>query len=218
MGISAHTDSAARQTRDVLLAFLHERQPELAAHLRQVGRLAVTVGRRLGMDERELDELRLAGELHDVGKAAIPDAILNKPGPLNDQEWTFMLRHTIVGERILAAAPNLAGVARLVRSSAERWDGSGYPDGLTGQQTPLGARVVAVCDAFYAMTSERPYYPAREPREAIAELVRGAGTQFDPRVVDALVAVWEESGTQSFRDCAGGAADSVAPPTVRAQR
>ncbi len=112
------------------------------------------------MNAEQLDEVRRAAELHDVGKAAIPDAILNKPGSLDPGEWTFMRRHTLLGERILAAAPALAPVALLVRSSHERWDGSGYPDGLAGERIPLGARViVSVCDAFDAMTSERPYAP-----------------------------------------------------------
>lgn len=210
--------SAARQTHDVLLAFLHERRPELATHLRRVGRLAAHIGRRLGIEEEKLEQIRLAGELHDIGKAAIPDAILNKPGPLSDEEWKFMLRHTVVGERILAAAPALAPVARLVRSTAERWDGSGYPDGLVGEQTPLGARIVAVCDAFYAMTSSRPYYPARDSEEAIAELVRGAGAQFDPRVVEALVAVWEEAGAAGLEDPAEEPPAPVPPAALSAQR
>lgn len=209
-------ESAAHQTHDVLLAFLHERQPEHALHLTRVGRLCEAVGDRLGLGQDELDELRLAAELHDIGKAAIPDAILNKPGPLSDEEWKLMLRHTVIGERILAASPALASVAHLVRSSAERWDGSGYPDALTGEETPLGARIVAVCDAFYAMTSKRPYYPIRDPQEAIAELVRASGSQFDPRVVDALVAVWEESGDNGFDQEPGDPSDSAPSPAVGA--
>jgi len=212
MGSPGQAQSAARQTLDVLLAFLDERQPEHAMHMRRVGRLSEAVGRRLGLGEEELDELRLAGELHDIGKAAVPEAILNKQGPLSDEEWKFMLRHTVIGERILAASPALAAVARLVRSSAERWDGSGYPDGLTGEETLLGARIIAVCDAFYAMTSKRPYYPARDAQEAIGELVRGAGTQFDPQVVNALVAVWEAWGEGGFDDIPGEQLDSAAPP------
>jgi diguanylate cyclase (GGDEF)-like protein len=178
--------SARQQTHTVLLGLLRERQPELHTHLQSVGRLAVVVGRRLGMNEEELDELRRAAELHDVGKAAIPDAILSKPGPLDQDEIAFMRRHTLVGERILAAAPALAPVAPLVRSSHERWDGTGYPDRLAGAEISLGARVVAVCDAFDAMVSERPYARALSHHEAVAELRRCAGTQFDPAVVDAF--------------------------------
>ncbi|MBV8220835.1 MAG: diguanylate cyclase [Solirubrobacterales bacterium] len=187
------TGSAGHQTHDVLLGLLRERQPELHHHLCEVGRLAVVTGRRLGMTNEELDELRRAAELHDIGKAAIPDAILNKPGPLTDEEWDFMRRHTIVGERILAAAPALVPVAALVRSSHERWDGTGYPDGRPGPRIPLGARIVFVCDAFDAMTGERPYSRARTPEEAIAELRRNAGSQFDPEVVEAFVQAWTET-------------------------
>ena len=178
--------SASRQTRDVLLKTLQERQPDLHAHLRDVADLSVAVGRRLGMSSEELDETARAAELHDVGKIAIPDAILSKPGPLVAEEWEFMRRHTIIGERILAAAPALAPVARIVRSSHERFDGAGYPDGLAGEQIPLGSRVVAVCDAYDAMTTNRPYRRPVSPADAVDELRRSAGTQFDPQVVDAF--------------------------------
>jgi HD-GYP domain-containing protein (c-di-GMP phosphodiesterase class II) len=182
--------SAREQTHNVLLGLLREREPDLHDHLCHVGELAADVARTLGLDTEEIDDIRRAAELHDIGKAAVPDAILNKPGPLSEHEWTFMRRHTYVGERILAAAPALAGVASLVRSSHERWDGAGYPDGLVGDEIPFGARVIAVCDAFDAMTSNRPYATARPPEAAIAELRRVAGTQFDPDVVEAFVAAW----------------------------
>jgi two-component system, cell cycle response regulator len=188
--------SARQQTHDVLLGLLREREPNLHAHLQEVGRLAGLAGHRLGMDVERLDELRRAAELHDIGKAAIPDAILNKPGPLTENEWTFMRRHTYVGERILAAAPALAPVAALVRSSHERWDGEGYPDGLVGEAIPVGARIIAVCDAFDAMTSERPYAEAMSPSDAITELRRGAATQFDPAVVEAFVFAWHEQAPE----------------------
>jgi two-component system, cell cycle response regulator len=180
--------SPRQQTSDVLLGLLREREPLLDQHLRAVGRLALLVGRHLGMNPEQLDELRRAAELHDVGKAAIPDAILNKAGPLTDHEWRFMHRHTLIGERILATAPALAPVARLVRSSHERWDGRGYPDGLAGEAIPLGARVVSVCDSFDAMTSDRPYARRKTPAQAMAELRGGAGAQFDPAVVQAFAA------------------------------
>ena len=130
--------SAGRQSRDVLLSTLTEREPELGEHLHDVAKLALAVGRELDMSPEDLDEVARAAELHDVGKVAIPDAILNKPGPLDEAEWGFMRRHTIIGERILLSAPALRPVARLVRSSHERWDGSGYPDGLAGEEIPLG--------------------------------------------------------------------------------
>jgi diguanylate cyclase (GGDEF)-like protein len=179
--------SAGRQTRDVLLSTLRERGPELHEHLQDVGQTALAVGRRLGLTLEQLDEVARAAELHDVGKIAIPDAILMKPGPLDEEEWAFMRRHTIIGERILGAAAALRPVGRIVRSSHERFDGQGYPDGLAGEDIPLGARIVSVCDAFHAMISDRPYRPALSKQEALDELKGSAGTQFDPRVVDAFL-------------------------------
>jgi two-component system, cell cycle response regulator len=175
----------------VLLRSLSERQPDLHVHLRGTADLALAVGRELGMNGEELDDVAHAAELHDVGKIAIPDAILEKSAPLDETEWGFMRRHTIIGERILQAAPALRSVARLVRSSHERWDGVGYPDGLRGDEIPLGARIVAVCDAFDAMTTNRPYRLRIGEPAALAELGRCAGTQFDPRVVEAFASVLE---------------------------
>jgi len=181
--------SAGRQSRDVLLRTLSERRPGLQVRLRDIGELALAVGRELHLGPEGLDEVARGAELHDIGKIAVPDAILDKPGPLDPVEWSFMRRHPLIGERILLAAPALRPVARLVRSSHERWDGGGYPDGLRGDEIPLGSRVVAVCDAFDAMTTERPYREPIPEGEAIAELRRCAGTQFDPLVVDAFCRV-----------------------------
>jgi two-component system cell cycle response regulator len=181
--------SAAHQSRDVLLRTLSERRPELRLRLRDIGELALAVGRELHMGPEGLDEVARAAELHDVGKIAVPDAILDKPGALDPVEWSFMRRHPLIGERILLAAPALRPVARLVRSSHERFDGGGYPDGLRADEIPLGARIVAVCDAFDAMTTDRPYREAVSETDAIAELRRCAGTQFDPMVVEAFCRV-----------------------------
>jgi two-component system cell cycle response regulator len=186
MNKSGGTASSHNQARNVLLRALATREPELGTHLRHVRGLALKVGRALRLGGESLDEIGRAAELHDIGKMAIPDAILNKPGPLTDDEWTFMRRHTLIGEDILCAAPALAPVARLVRSSHERVDGTGYPDGLRGGEIPLGSRVIFACDAYDAMTVDRPYHPALPHDEALAEMVRCAGTQFDPRVVEAL--------------------------------
>jgi two-component system, cell cycle response regulator len=181
--------TARRQTRDVLLSTLREREPDLHEHLEGVTQLVATVARALNMSAEEQSDVVRAAELHDVGKIAIPDAILQKPGPLDEAEWEFMRRHTIIGERILMAAPALAPVATLVRSSHERWDGQGYPDGLAGQQIPLGARIVSVCDAYDAMVSDRPYRVGMSAGAAMAELRACAGTQFDPEVVDVFEVV-----------------------------
>jgi two-component system cell cycle response regulator len=178
--------SATRQARDILLQVLHEREPELGDHLKGVAKLAMGVGTRLDLGSEELDEVVRAAELHDVGKMAIPDEILHKPGALTEDEWAFVRQHTIIGERILSAAPALLPVAKIVRASHEHFDGSGYPDGLAGDAIPLGARIIAVCDAFHAMTSSRPYRPAISAEEAFAELQACAGSQFDPSVVTAF--------------------------------
>jgi two-component system, cell cycle response regulator len=174
------------QTRDVLIQLLMERAPGLLDHVSGVTDIAAAVAADLGLDSEQIDETLRAAELHDIGKLAIPDAILNKPGPLDPAEWEFMRQHPMIGERILAAAPALAPVAKLVRASHERWDGRGYPDGLRGEEVPIGARIVAVCDAYEAMTADRVYQSARSPEQALAELRRNAGSQFDPAVVAAL--------------------------------
>jgi diguanylate cyclase (GGDEF)-like protein len=181
--------SASRQTTDVLLRVLAERDAELGDHGSSVGALTEATALRMGATREEAEEIRRAGALHDIGKLAIPESILSKPGRLTEDEWAFIVGHTLVGERIVGAAPALAGVARLVRSSHEAWDGSGYPDGLVEAEAPLGSRIVAVCDAFEAMTSERPYARTRTVDEALTELRRCAGTQFDPAVVGTFCAV-----------------------------
>jgi HD-GYP domain-containing protein (c-di-GMP phosphodiesterase class II) len=181
--------TAGRQSSDVLLRALAERHPDLDEHQDGVAELAVAVGERLGIDGEELGQLRHAAALHDVGKVAIPDEILSKPARLTEDEWQFMRRHTLIGERIVAAAPALGNAARLVRSSHEAWDGSGYPDALVGEAIPLGSRIIAVCDAFDAMISDRPYSTAKTSAEALAELHRCSGAQFDPAIVESFAHV-----------------------------
>jgi diguanylate cyclase (GGDEF)-like protein len=178
--------SISGQVVDVLVAALEERDPDLGLHLNDVGELAVLVGRRLGLDTGEADALRHAARLHDIGKLAIPDEIVRKPASLDGEEWTFMRQHPVIGERILSTAPALGEAAHIVRSSHERFDGSGYPDGLRGREIPLAARIVAVCDAFDAMIGPRPYRNGVSVEEALAELTACAGTQFDPEVVAAF--------------------------------
>jgi diguanylate cyclase (GGDEF)-like protein len=176
-------DSAVGQTRGVLLRVLHEREPELERHLDGVARLAAVFGRHLSLDAEEQDVLVRAAELHDVGKIAIPDEILHKRGPLSTDEWTLMHKHPLIGQRVLDAAPALGEVAKVVRSTHERWDGEGYPYGLAGREIPLGARVILICDAYNAMTEGRPYRAPRSREQALEELRRCAGSQFDPELV-----------------------------------
>ena len=165
----------------------------LEGHAAEVAELALEVGRVLGLSSQELFELELAARLHDVGKRAIPLSILSKPAALNDAEWSMMRRHPEWGAEMLADVPGLEAVAEAIRAHHERWDGCGYPRGLAEEEIPLVGRIVAVCDAFSAMTTDRPYRCARTVSEAVAEVKRCAGTQFDPRVVAAFVATVEES-------------------------
>jgi diguanylate cyclase (GGDEF)-like protein len=178
--------ATAQQAAGVLLAVVAERAPELSSHSGAVGDLACAVGAALGIEGAGLDALRTAAELHDIGKMAIPESILEKPGPLSDDEWLLVRQHTIIGERIMSAAPALVFSAALVRSSHENFDGTGYPDRLRGTDIPLGARIISVVDAFDAMVSVRSYGKVRTEAEALAELQRCAGSQFDPAVVDAF--------------------------------
>ncbi len=182
----ASRSSASRQVTDALLQVIIEQNADLDEHVERVAELSGAVAEALGELEHEVWLVRLAARLHDIGKTAIPAAILNKPGPLNEREWLFIRRHPLIGERIVLAAPALASAAPLIRSSHERIDGQGYPDGLAGQDTPLGSRIIAVCDAFDAMTSERPYRQPMGIDVALEELKRQAGTQFDAAVVDAF--------------------------------
>jgi two-component system cell cycle response regulator len=196
----ARRGSPKRQARNLLLQILAEREPHLRKHMDDVAALAIAVATDMGLEPDAIDEVARAAELHDIGKIAIPDTILHKRGALDALEWELMRQHTVVGERILAAAPALKPVTGLVRASHERWDGAGYPDGLAGTAIPLGARIVAVCDSYDAMTTNRSYSGAIAPEAALAELRRCAGTQFDPEVVLAFIRVYAQAGAGRPRD------------------
>jgi HD-GYP domain-containing protein (c-di-GMP phosphodiesterase class II) len=172
-----------------LAAALEAKDHYTADHARSIADLAVLVGVKMGMTLNEVRDLRLGAILHDIGKIAVPDAILNKPGALTDDEFELVKTHTVVGEQILAPVPFLDDVRRIVRHDHERWDGGGYPDGLCGEDIPLGSRIVFVVDAFHAMTSDRSYRMAMDEDEAVGHLVASAGSQFDPAVVEAFVSV-----------------------------
>jgi two-component system, cell cycle response regulator len=188
----ADRPTIGREGADLLLQVITERGAGLGEHVSGVARLAGDTAERLGLPEHEVRRIRLAAELHDVGKTAIPDTVLNKPSALSDEEWEFMRRHTVIGERIIRAAPSLAHAAELVRYSHERFDGAGYPDALSREEIPIGASIIAVCDAFDAMVSDRPYRAAMSLAEALAELRACAGTQFHPGVVEAFCALVEQ--------------------------
>jgi diguanylate cyclase (GGDEF)-like protein len=177
----------------VLHAALAQRHPDLGDHSNDVVEEAEMVGRAIGLDDEALTLVMTAADLHDIGKLGVPDEIITKPGPLDDQEWEFIKQHTLIGERIIAAAGlPMEGIGSLVRSSHERWDGTGYPDGLTGEEIPLGSRIITICDAFGAMTDERTYKPAMSIPEALNELRRCSGTQFDPYLVDVFARIISE--------------------------
>jgi HD-GYP domain-containing protein (c-di-GMP phosphodiesterase class II) len=159
------------------------------SHSRDVVTLVLDVAGRLGLDAREQRDAEFAALLHDIGKIKIPSEIINKPGKLTDEEWAIMKTHTVEGERLLSQIGGILGnVGRIVRSCHEDWDGTGYPDGLVAENIPLVARIVRACDAFSAMTTDRPYRKARPVDEAVAEVQRCSGTDFDPAVVEALAA------------------------------
>ena len=181
--------SAGRQSADVLLEVINERSLDLRGHIEQVAIQARSAAQMLGFPDHKVVQIGVAAELHDIGKAAIPDTLLNKPGPLDADELQFIRTHTVIGERIMLAAPSLAPLAGMVRSSHERFDGGGYPDGLGGAQIPPGAAIIAVCDSFDAMVGGRPYRDAIPVEDAIDELCRCSGSHFDPEVVDAFLAV-----------------------------
>ena len=185
--------SGRREPHEMLLQALFERSPGLRDHVGEVVHTATAIGETFGLPPDELEELRLAARLHDVGKLAVPDDVLQKPGPLHPEEWAFIREHTVIGQRILAAAPGWPGVGAIVRATHERWDGTGYPDGLAGDAIPLAARIIAVCDAFSAMTSPRPYRLPIARDQALEELHAYAGTQFDPDVVAAFSVIVERA-------------------------
>jgi diguanylate cyclase (GGDEF)-like protein len=181
-----------------LAAALEARDGYTGEHSDAVHQLSAAVARRLGLDRHAVGEVQAVAILHDVGKIGIPDQVLHKRGPLDSGEWVLMRRHPIIGERILRPLPGLSAVATAVRHEHERWDGHGYPDGLAGEDIPLASRIVLACDAYHALVSDRPYRAAMSEEDACAELRRCAGTQFDPRVVAALL------------DCLGAAEEPAA--------
>ena len=214
--IEREKDRAADAYRAVvhsLAAALEARDGYTGNHSDEVQRLAVAVGRKLGLERDEVQLIRTVALLHDIGKIGIPDSILHKPSRLEESEWTLMRDHPAIGERILRPLPGLTDVATAVRHEHERWDGLGYPDGLAGEGIPLASRVVLACDAWHALVSDRPYRRALPVETALAELRACAGTQFDPRVVDALIECVQEP-LPTAEECAS---DPVIGPDSRAE-
>ena len=184
-----HEERAQRLYRETLASLsnaLEAKDAVTSQHTEEVVRLAVGVAAELELELEAVRSVELGAVLHDIGKVRVPEAILNKPGPLTDEEWLVMKTHPEIGEHILRPIQSLQGILPIVRHHHERWDGTGYPDELSGRAIPLGARIVAVCDAYRAMTENRPYRAALSISEARDELEAGAGTQFDADCVKAL--------------------------------
>jgi two-component system cell cycle response regulator len=199
-------DASRLTITEYLVALTGEVEARVAPveHGAAVGRWAAVVAEELGLDQETWQRCALAGRLHDIGKITVPEAILRKPGRLSGAEWGLMKTHADEGARLLRLDPELADVARIVRQHHERYDGSGYPDGRTGANTTIEARIVAVCDAWAAMRVDRPYQTARSVAEAVAELRRCAGSQFDPDVVDAFLAALADGRIDEISDAGGG--------------
>jgi len=185
-------ESMYLETVRALAAAIEAKDHYTAEHGDMLASMAIAVGRRLGLDEHQLRDVQYAAVLHDIGKIGIPGAILNKPDKLTDEEFAVMAEHTIIGERIISHIDHLAPIAGMIRSAHERWDGRGYPDKLAGEQIPMASRILLVCDAFHAMTSDRPYRQAMPEDEAMDELRRNAGAQFDPLIVEAFLDAWPD--------------------------
>jgi putative nucleotidyltransferase with HDIG domain len=202
LGATQLAESLEKQhlaTVAALAAALEAKDAYTGGHAQAIADFAVSVGEELGLSGRELKAIRMGALLHDVGKIGIPESILNKPGPLTDDEFTVMKQHTVIGADIISGIPGMSEVVQLVRSSHERWDGRGYPDRLGGAEIPRGAAVIAVCDAYHAMVEDRVYRKAMSAELALAELHRCSGTQFMPAAVDALATVVARGGRRRVR-------------------
>jgi HD-GYP domain-containing protein (c-di-GMP phosphodiesterase class II) len=185
--LARQVEHAYLSTIRALARAIEVRDDYTGGHIERVRGHSVRVGAILGLDESALRQLEYGAVLHDVGKIGIPDAVLGKPGALDADEWVLMRAHPEIGRRMLADVPFLAAALDAVAHHHERWDGRGYPAGLGGEAIPLPGRIVAVADAFDAMTSDRPYRPGLPREVALAEIVRGRGAQFDPAVADAFL-------------------------------
>ncbi len=183
----------ARKALAVLARVMDLSDPDTSEHQRDIADLVPRVGHRLGVRGVAAEELELAARFHDIGKVAVPEEVLRKPGPLDDREWQLMACHVEWGAELLRHLPECSEIARIVRHHHERYDGGGYPDGLCGPQIPLASRIITVCDAYGAMISDRPYRRALPRRTALDELRGGAGEQFDPAAVSAVLSVIDET-------------------------
>jgi HD-GYP domain-containing protein (c-di-GMP phosphodiesterase class II) len=201
-GTDAYDQALKASNVNALLSALQARDGDTENHSQAVVTLAVAVGRELHLGERQLLDLESVALLHDIGKIGIPDAILRKPGKLSDEQWAEMHRHPDIGADIVATMPSLSYLAPVIRAEHERWDGGGYPVGLQGEDIPLLSRIVFVCDAYHAMTSDRPYRRALKHGVALKEIKANSGSQFCPRAAAALARVLQRTRARPAR--AGG--------------
>jgi diguanylate cyclase (GGDEF)-like protein len=206
-----NTETGSPTAVHALAAAIEERDNYTHHHSEEVVHLARGVAMMLGLAAEQVERIADAALLHDVGKLGVPNEILHKRGPLTPEEWAIMAEHPVAGERILMRIPELTAIGPIVRHEHEHWDGSGYPDGLRGPHIPVGSRIILACDAYHAMLTDRPYRPARPTVDAIAELRRGAGVQFDPDIVDALLDLLGQA-KPTVPDRARGVAMPAAPP------
>ena len=209
-GRSRQIEESFMATLSALAASGFGSERPMEAHSRGTASLVVAVAHQLGLKGEPLRQLELAALLHDVGKAGLPTGLLNKPGPLTSEELALVHEHPVVAERILSGVPALQSISPIIRAQYERWNGSGYPDGLAGEKIPLGGRIIHACAAFHAMASNRPYRLAIRLDQVINELRRQSGSQFDPRVVEALIAVVEQGEV----DLANIRIEAEAPPST----
>jgi HD-GYP domain-containing protein (c-di-GMP phosphodiesterase class II) len=198
--LAARLESHYTETIEALVSALEARDPYTQAHAGRIRDTASALAVAMQLPPDEKRAVKLGSILHDVGKIGISDAILLKPGPLTDEEWAIMRSHPLIGERMLTGIDFLSSALPVIRHHHERWDGAGYPDGIGAQHIPIGARIVAVCDAFDAMTSDRPYRPALALDVACEELLRGAGDQFDPTCASLLVDIVSHMGGERLEE------------------
>ena len=198
--------SPGRDILEALWRIMATRDLATAEHALRVQRLAVAVAQEVGLNDGLIASVNAAAPLHDIGKLAIPDSLLHRPGPLSREEYEIVQQHAGIGAEILSGIEGGAPLAQIVRHHHENWDGSGYPDNLQGQAIPLGARVLAVVDCYDALTSERPYRQPLEHTRALSMIVEGRGSMYDPEIVDAFVRIIQRSptaGAELPRDFSG---------------
>jgi len=187
-------------TLEVLVNALEAKDPYLRGHSARVADLSANIGGELGLSEEEVDRIRMAGRLHDLGKIGTREAVVNKEGPLTAEEFEHVKQHVIIGAQILSPLVHLGDVVAMVKSHHERFDGTGYPDGLRGEEVPLGGRIIAAAEVYDALTTARPYQEKMSPEQAVERMSDLSGTVLDPRVLEALKGLVQRRGTLIFLD------------------